>query len=186
VIGARATRQAILGGLLDPTAKLKAAEAAGRGHEKLALMELGERSDQFFDDVRAMRQALAALGYRVEWDQTFQVTVHGAGATLPHATAAVNAAEAGTVGRFALALAACGRHHRHHWLVAAHGQDRRVEADADRLRRQRNRQGRSRRDRTLNVSCRRSHESLDQNQGIRATGRSWQFSGERRASPSSR
>lgn len=39
VIGARATRQAILLGLLDPTAALKAAEKAGRGHERLALME---------------------------------------------------------------------------------------------------------------------------------------------------
>ena len=57
------------------------------------------------DDVRAMRQALAALGYRVEWDQTFQVTVHGA-ETIPHATGPVNAAESGTVARFALALAA--------------------------------------------------------------------------------
>ena len=39
VIGARATRQAILLGLLDPTTMLKAAEKAGRGHERLALME---------------------------------------------------------------------------------------------------------------------------------------------------
>src|SRR5258708_4989085 len=39
VIGARATRQAILCGLLDPSEKVKAAEAAGRGHERLALME---------------------------------------------------------------------------------------------------------------------------------------------------
>ena len=39
VIGARATRQAILCGLLDPTLKLKDAENAGRGHERLALME---------------------------------------------------------------------------------------------------------------------------------------------------
>jgi L-rhamnose isomerase len=39
LIGARATRQAILIGLLDPSARLKAAEAAGRGHERLALME---------------------------------------------------------------------------------------------------------------------------------------------------
>jgi len=39
VVGARATRQAILLGLLDPTGALKAAEAAGRGHERLALME---------------------------------------------------------------------------------------------------------------------------------------------------
>ncbi|HLZ47107.1 MAG TPA: 3-phosphoshikimate 1-carboxyvinyltransferase [Candidatus Limnocylindria bacterium] len=57
------------------------------------------------DDVRAMRQALAALGYQLEWDQTFQVTVHGA-ETIPHATGPVHAAEAGTVARFALALAA--------------------------------------------------------------------------------
>ncbi len=39
VIGARATRQAILCGLLDPSARLQAAEATGRGHERLALME---------------------------------------------------------------------------------------------------------------------------------------------------
>ena len=39
VVGARATRQAILLGLLDPTKLLKAAEAGGRGHERLALME---------------------------------------------------------------------------------------------------------------------------------------------------
>ncbi len=39
VVGARATRQAILLGLLDPSEKLKAADAGGRGHERLALME---------------------------------------------------------------------------------------------------------------------------------------------------
>jgi L-rhamnose isomerase len=39
VIGARATRQAMLFGLLDPTPRLKKAEAGGRGHERLALME---------------------------------------------------------------------------------------------------------------------------------------------------
>jgi len=39
VIGARATRQAILLGMLDPAARLRAAENAGRGHERLALME---------------------------------------------------------------------------------------------------------------------------------------------------
>ena len=39
VVGARATRQAILLGLLDPTKGLKAADAGGRGHERLALME---------------------------------------------------------------------------------------------------------------------------------------------------
>src|SRR3981081_2876836 len=36
------------------------------------------------DDVRAMRQALASLGYQIEWDQTFQVTIRGA-ETIPHA-----------------------------------------------------------------------------------------------------
>lgn len=40
IVGARATRQAILCGLLDPTERLKQAEASGRGHERLALMEL--------------------------------------------------------------------------------------------------------------------------------------------------
>ncbi len=40
IIGARATRQAILCGLLDPSAQLKSAESAGHGHERLALMEL--------------------------------------------------------------------------------------------------------------------------------------------------
>ena len=39
VIGARATREAILLGLLDPSARLRAAEESGRGHERLALME---------------------------------------------------------------------------------------------------------------------------------------------------
>lgn len=39
VIGARATRQAILLGMLDPSERLRAAEASGRGHERLALME---------------------------------------------------------------------------------------------------------------------------------------------------
>ncbi len=39
VVGARATRQAILLGLLDPSKRLKAADAGGRGHERLALME---------------------------------------------------------------------------------------------------------------------------------------------------
>lgn len=39
VVGARATRQAILLGLLDPGKQLKAADAAGRGHERLALLE---------------------------------------------------------------------------------------------------------------------------------------------------
>ena len=39
VVGARATRQAILLGQLDPSKLLKAADAGGRGHERLALME---------------------------------------------------------------------------------------------------------------------------------------------------
>lgn len=39
VIGARATRQAMLCGLLDPRSALQQTDAAGRGHERLALME---------------------------------------------------------------------------------------------------------------------------------------------------
>lgn len=39
IIGARATRQAVLFGLLDPSKRLREAEAAGRGHVRLALME---------------------------------------------------------------------------------------------------------------------------------------------------
>ena len=42
IVGARATRQAILAGLLDPTKQIQAAENAGRGHERLALMELSK------------------------------------------------------------------------------------------------------------------------------------------------
>ena len=41
VIGTRATRQAILCGLLDATAAIKDAEKSGSGHERLALMEYG-------------------------------------------------------------------------------------------------------------------------------------------------
>ena len=40
VTGTRATRQAILCGLLDPSAALQAADVSGKGHERLALMEL--------------------------------------------------------------------------------------------------------------------------------------------------
>ncbi|HYD83848.1 MAG TPA: L-rhamnose isomerase, partial [Opitutus sp.] len=39
IVGTRATRQAILLGLLDPSKQLRAAESAGCGHERLALME---------------------------------------------------------------------------------------------------------------------------------------------------
>jgi L-rhamnose isomerase len=42
VTGALATRQAILRSLLDPSARLRAAEDAGRGHERLALIEQAE------------------------------------------------------------------------------------------------------------------------------------------------
>lgn len=73
--------------------------AAGRSQLDLGPLDPG-------DDVRAMRQALASLGFAVEWDQTFRITVQGAGARLPHATGPVQAAGAGTVARFALALAA--------------------------------------------------------------------------------
>jgi 3-phosphoshikimate 1-carboxyvinyltransferase len=72
--------------------------ADGRSRLEMGTLDPG-------DDVRAMRQALASLGYQLEWDQTFQVSVRGA-ETIPHATGPVQAGEAGTVARFALALAA--------------------------------------------------------------------------------
>lgn len=72
--------------------------ASGRSRLDMGKLDPG-------DDVRAMRQAIAALGYQVEWDQTFQVTIVGA-ETIPHAIGPVHADEAGTVARFALALAA--------------------------------------------------------------------------------
>lgn len=42
VVGARATRQAVLLALLDPAARIRSAENAGRGHERLALNELAK------------------------------------------------------------------------------------------------------------------------------------------------
>jgi L-rhamnose isomerase len=39
IIGTRATRQAVLLGLLDPTARIQRADREGRGHERLALNE---------------------------------------------------------------------------------------------------------------------------------------------------
>ena len=73
--------------------------AEGRSRLELGPLDPG-------DDVRAMRQALASLGYGVEWDQTFRIEVRGAGREIPRAAGTVEAAEAGTVARFALALAA--------------------------------------------------------------------------------
>ena len=73
--------------------------ADGRSRLELGPLDPG-------DDVRAMRQALEALGYGVEWDQTFRIEVRGAGREIPRAAGTVEAAEAGTVARFALALAA--------------------------------------------------------------------------------
>ena len=43
LVGARATRQAILGGFLDPFAPLVKAEVSLSGHQRLALMELGRQ-----------------------------------------------------------------------------------------------------------------------------------------------
>src|SRR5438552_3738550 len=72
--------------------------ADGRSRLDLGTLDPG-------DDVRAMRQALASLGYDIDWDQTFQVTIRGA-ERIPHAVGPVQAGEAGTVARFALALGA--------------------------------------------------------------------------------
>ena len=77
------------------------AVADGRSHLRLGPLDPG-------DDVRAMRQAVAALGYAVEWDRTGSVTVTGAGARPPFAEPTINAGDGGTVARFAAALAALG------------------------------------------------------------------------------
>ncbi|HEU5077727.1 MAG TPA: L-rhamnose isomerase [Opitutaceae bacterium] len=78
IIGARATRQAILSGLLDPSQQLREAEKAGRDHERLALMEnarampwgavwneLCEREEvpagaAWLDDVKKYEQTISA------------------------------------------------------------------------------------------------------------------------------
>lgn len=59
------------------------------------------------DDVRAMRGAIAALGYAVTGPGSV-VTVTGSGTTIPQAMGPVEAGEAGTVARFVAALAALG------------------------------------------------------------------------------
>ena len=59
------------------------------------------------DDVRAMVGALGALGYRVDWDGG-EITVHGGSSLSGRAGAVVDAHDAGTVARFATALAALG------------------------------------------------------------------------------
>lgn len=59
-------------------------------------------------DVRAMREAIGALGYVLEWDGR-RVTVQGAAGGPSAVDASVDAADAGTVARFLTALAAVGR-----------------------------------------------------------------------------
>jgi len=77
-----------------------AAIADGTSHLDLGPLDPG-------DDVRAMQEALVTLGYLVG-SQGSVVTVAGAGAAVPQATGPVQAGEAGTVARFATALAALG------------------------------------------------------------------------------
>ena len=76
-----------------------AALADGRSVIDLGPLDPGE-------DVTAMREAIAALGYRVDGGPTGRVVVTGAGSSPPAIVAAVDAREAGTVARFVTALAA--------------------------------------------------------------------------------
>lgn len=78
---------------------LLSALADGRSDVDLGDMDPG-------DDVRAMREALVALGYRVEGGDTGVVRVTGQGGAPPAADAVVDARDAGTVARFVTALAA--------------------------------------------------------------------------------
>jgi 3-phosphoshikimate 1-carboxyvinyltransferase len=73
--------------------------ADGRSHLRLGPLDPG-------DDVRAMTEAVAALGYRVERDGD-ELVIQGTGGG-PHAGATVDARDAGTVARFGAALAALG------------------------------------------------------------------------------
>ncbi|MGI8877776.1 MAG: 3-phosphoshikimate 1-carboxyvinyltransferase [Candidatus Limnocylindria bacterium] len=59
-------------------------------------------------DVRAMREAIGALGYRVEWDGR-RITVEGTRDAPTPVDGSIDAADAGTVARFLTALAALGR-----------------------------------------------------------------------------
>src|SRR5262245_36894925 len=59
------------------------------------------------DDVRAMRECLVALGYRVSEAGTGRVRIIGS-VTAPAPRGPVNAHEGGTVGRFILPVAALG------------------------------------------------------------------------------
>ena len=56
-------------------------------------------------DVRAMREAVAALGYAVEW-QGGHVSVQGCAGNAPVANTTIHCGDGGTVARFGLALAA--------------------------------------------------------------------------------
>ena len=56
-------------------------------------------------DVRAMREAIAALGYAVEW-QGGRVSVQGCAGKAPVASTTIHCGDGGTVARFGLALAA--------------------------------------------------------------------------------
>ncbi|MDO8562219.1 MAG: 3-phosphoshikimate 1-carboxyvinyltransferase, partial [Candidatus Limnocylindria bacterium] len=62
------------------------------------------------DDVRAMREALGALGYEVRDEGDGRLRIVGGEARLPVGPAALEAHEGGTVARFGIALAAAGAH----------------------------------------------------------------------------
>lgn len=75
--------------------------ATGVSHLDLGPLDPG-------DDVRAMRQAVSGLGYKVDWDQRGKVAIAGGAGQAPFAEPSINAGDAGTVARFATALAALG------------------------------------------------------------------------------
>ena len=77
-----------------------AALAQGTSRLDLGRMDPGE-------DVRAMRDALVALGYATE-ERGSTIVVTGSGTVVPRAVGTVQAGEAGTVARFGTALAALG------------------------------------------------------------------------------
>ncbi len=79
VIGARATRQAILLGLLDPSQQAKAAEASGRGHERLALLELAKSLPwgAVWDELCRRSNVPAGADWLIEVDRYEQRVLRG-------------------------------------------------------------------------------------------------------------
>jgi 3-phosphoshikimate 1-carboxyvinyltransferase len=98
--------------LLDKRARVPASKSVANREIVLSAMAQGRSRLQLGpldpgDDVRAMTDAVVALDYRVDRDAG-EITIYGTGAGPHRAGGAIDARDAGTVARFAAALAALG------------------------------------------------------------------------------